>query len=500
MVLALLPTACGVPANSEVVEFCIPLEEGEAGALPVARIILDYKRYSVDDRPTASDTLRFLVATEVPMTTLDREASPLPTVDASEVAQERADIALVDAVSSLVVGRATFWNLRSLNLPLGPLGPSGTEERYDGLLGGDVLRKYAVRFQLQADPRCKLPWLDVVPTWPSITFFREIPDTRKELSSDGFGVIPFELAGGGSAEIKDEQFEFPATRVSVSACVDPEPFDPTVFVESLEEGIPLSGVDAEVLIATGTQPLLMSESFAERLKAQRLRQNPAWTVSPVPTSAYLPEGERAAERFAIRRMALVGNRSTGLSPCAELRRRRWIEYVERCRVTPGCSAVSSRELEESIKKKGVGVLEVDTERGDPAATPELTALVVSDETRLFSGLRDETSGQVPSIDLLVGAAFLRHFELIVDYPESRLVMRCVHYEVPSARDECDPDAPAGSPAKTCCRASDDPLAQGKSCCQTDAQHDPASGFRLARSCRCEGTPCCQYFQYDPEEK
>lgn len=498
LVCALSLAACGKPATSEVVEFCIPLEEGEAGELPVARVILDYKSYDPESRPTEADTHRFLVATEVPMTTLHRDLAPITTADGSSIGQQRTDLAVVDAVSSLVVGRATFWNLRTLSAAFGSLGPSGAEASYSGILGGDVLRQYAVRFQLQADPRCKLPWLDLVPSWPSITFFREIPDTHKELSNDGFGVILYTIAGGGFAEIQDDQFEFPATRVTVPACVEPAPFDPSVHVDNLEEGIPLSGVDAQVLIATGTQPILLSESFFERLVAVRSRQDPTWTVSPVSAGISLLEGEVAAQRFPLQRMALVGNRSGGLSPCGELRRRRWIEYAERCRVDPTCPPISDREWEESVKKKGSGVLEVDVTRG--TGSEELTAMVVPDETRLFSGLRAETGSQIPAIDLLVGAAFLKHFELILDYKESRIVMRCVDYQVPTARQECDPDAPTGSDEKTCCPSESALVTGGQSCCQTNAYQEADRGFRLPRSCSCRGSPCCQYFRYDPEEK
>lgn len=492
-------TACGEDPNSVVVEFCIPLEEGEAGSLPVARVILDYKAYSAQNRPDRGDTLRFLVATEVAMTAIDLAHLPAGTGDASAVTQQRTDLAVVDAVSSLVVGRAAFWDVRTLGMSMTPLGPSGAQEQYAGLLGGDILRKYAVRFQMDADPRCKLPWLDLVPTWPSITFFREIPDTHRELSNDGFGVILYKLAGGGTAEIKDEQFQFPATRVSVSACVEPAPFDPSVYVNNLEDGIPLSGVDAEVLMATGTQGIVLSESFFQRLVDKKVNQDPLWQASFVSDSLFLPEGEVAASRFSIQRFALVGNRANTLGPCAELRRRRWIEYAERCRVDPLCPPLSSADMEVSLRRRGAGVLEVDVTRTGLTTPPELTAFVVPDHTRLFSGVRTETSGQIPAIDLLLGATFLRHFELVVDYPGSRLVMRCVDYKVPTARKECDPDAPEGSSAKTCCQAPGTLETAGRSCCQTNAYHDADRDFRLPRSCRCAGTPCCQYFRYDPED-
>lgn len=492
---------CGSPATSDVVEFCIPLEEGEPGDLPVARVVLDYRRFSAESRPTSGDTLRFLVSTEVALTTLDRSVVQAGTADASSVSQVNTEIAIVDAVSSLVVGRAAFWDVQALGLDLPPLGPRGEEQRYAGLLGGDLLRQYAVRFQMEADRRCKLPWLqDVVPTWPSITFFREIPDSDEELSSDGFGVVGFKAAGGGTAEIKDAQFDFPASRVAVSACVAPAPFDPTVYVTSLAEGIPLSGVDAEILVATGTQPLVMSQSFYERLVATRRSQDPSWSVSPTATSIFLPEGETFATRFSLRRFALVGNRSGDLRPCAELQRRRWIEYAERCRTDPLCPPLSSSETDASLKQRGATVLEVDVTRGTGATPAELPSYVVPDTTRLFEGLRAETAFQIPAVDLLVGSVFLRHFELLVDYPASRLVGRCVNYKVPTARKECDPDAPAGSGEKTCCLAESTLEAAGRSCCQTNAYHDADRGFRLPRSCRCAGTPCCQYFQIEPESK
>ena len=86
-------------------------------------------------------------------------------------------------------------------MDLAPLGPAGSQEQYDGIFGGNLLRKYAVRLFLAEDRAgCKLPWVEQTPTWPSITFSPGYADTIAELSRDGYGVIKYELSGGGSAE------------------------------------------------------------------------------------------------------------------------------------------------------------------------------------------------------------------------------------------------------------------------------------------------------------
>lgn len=490
--LALPAVGCGKEPTSEAIEYCIPLEPG-AGRVPTARVLPDYDRYDSENRPTRADTVRFLVATESPFTVVDREVLGVSTGDAS-VTEQNLRLAVTDAVSDPVATRALFWDVSALVQPLGLLGPRGSAERYDGVIGGDLLRQYAVRIVLETDPTCRLPWLEQVATWPSLSFRQELPDSAKELSADGYGVLPYDLVGGGTAELRDASFSFGATRVTVGACVAPEPFDPTAPIRMAD--IPLTGVDAWVLVATGTQPLVVSQSFYERLAATKsAERGEPWPTGLAAGSVFLPEGETFATQLGLERLALVSSRSDKQSPCLELQQRRRIEWAERCRADPECAAtMNDEEQAVGLGRRGPAVLEVDVTRGGSGA--KLATFVVSDETLLFSGLRGELGTSVPAVDLLVGAAFLRYFEVLLDYPSSRLVMRCADYKVPVVARDCDPSASADHYA-SCCPAEATLAREGRSCCDTSGGVDGA-GRRHARSCHCAGSVCCQYFRYDPD--
>ncbi len=499
----MLCAACGTKDRSEIVEFCIPLEESP-NDLAVARVVLDYDRFSASNRPTSADTARFLVATESPMTVVDLSLLNVATGDASAVVtQPEVKLGIADALSDPVAVRAAFWGIRAIGIHMPPLGPAGSEQTFAGLLGGNLLRRYAVRLFLGDDREgCMLPWRDEAPTWASLTFSPEYADTIDELSKDGYGVIKFDLAGGGQAEMEDEQFEFYPTRVAVGACVEPQPFDPTDPAITRIDDIPVTGVDAFLLIATGTQPLVLSETFYQRLVATKQAEpGSTWTANPSATSLYLPEGETYAQRDRLTRMVLIGNRSNRRGPCAELQQRRWIEWAERCRVNPDCNAVFSQEdKSRSLERKGSAVLELDVTRGATTTAPELPAYVVSDNTVLFWGLRAEMGTTTPVVDALVGTAFLRHFEVVLDYPNSRLIMRCASYKEHVAQLECDPSMDENDRRtwKSCC------LPVGRlgtaSCCDTRSLLNDSTGHRVARSCYCAGSPCCQYFRYEPEKK
>ncbi len=466
--------ACGSDSNTRAIEYCIPLEQGSE--LPVARVLIGYQGYSSDNRPTVSDTNRFLVASEIPITVMD--GTP---VEAGGVELVRTSLAVLDANSEAVVGRATFWDVAALRMLIPSLGPSGQTARYDGIIGGDLLRKYTVRLVYDEDTTCALPWLDSGFAPPSIKFSNALPDSDKELANDGFAVIDYKLAGGGTAMVDDRELNFGATRVTVGVCVEPDPYwpdaEPAMVVDcdnltaEVETLVPVSGVDAFGLIATGTQPLVLTESFYENLSGQMGAGWPAGGETA--TTIDLPEGTVSAVRADLTRVALVGDRYDSRGPCAELAHRRRVDLALRFCPTKTASEVG---------KRGASVLEVDTERG-AAQGVSLPAYRIPDSTMLMAGLQAEVSTQIPGIDLLVGAALLRHFELWLDYPDSRVVMRCMNWVDPVSTADATDDT-TGRPVLPCVHAT-----AGQTCCAGEA----------GRECRCEGSPCCQYYRWSSKK-
>ncbi len=264
----------------------------------------------------------------------------------------------------------------------------------------------------------------------------------------------------------DESVSFGATRVTVGACVEAEPFsfellDPATAgietLEDLEREIPTSGQNALFLVGTGTIPLVLGDVFFAGLRAAGEETSREYPTTS--TTLNLMDGQVPAESTTLNRVALVGSVSDDMSPCQELALRRriaWIRYW----------LPQQQWTHEALKinKLGAPVAEYDAERDPESAHEPLSAFIISDTTKLFEGLRFETSQQIPGIDGIIGHNFLKNFELILDYPGERIIFRCKNYKPPNQTDCPNPEA---LETNTCCESS------GRCVCP------PAQ-------------PCCQY--------
>lgn len=458
--------ACGGGGGtSEIIEFCTPIMT-DVSMPPEACTVL----MPGDLPPLASQVSRFLLATEVPITTVDVATFAAATGDSTDNLSLRfasdTVLAVVDAISMAaddpVVGRALFSGFSFLVQPIPALGPGGGTRQYEGLLGGDLLRRYAVRICYEPDPQCVLPWVDPQQRFSTITFIQEVSDSDRELSADGFSVIRFGLAGGGTMVLNDKAVNFGATRVPVGACLGARPFDPLQFypaeldppdataipvsnMEQLHELIPESGASLFLLVATGTFPLILGRGAFERLLS-RSESPPATT----PSSFFLMEGEVEADRTEIPWLALTGNASSDLSPCGELARRRriaWIRYW----------GMDQKDGTWRLDEKGASVARISS----PIAT-----YVIEDTTDLFQGIRFEMTPGSPQIDGMVGHDFLKHYEMVLDYPEGRLIMRCASCFQPDLQTEiCPPMETLDASSMSCCDTSRCICPSSAPCCQ-----------------------------------
>lgn len=461
--LALQGWACGNGGiNSRAIEFCTPLAS-EPGDVPQVAVVVD----PGPEPPLGEEARSFLVATELPITTIDSTAyAEIAGLDApfedSPVLRE-ISLAVVDNQSTLpnppeapVVGRAEFTNVRSFITPIPPIGVEGSTTAYGGVVGGDLLRRYAVRLYYGEDPECILPWAPNE-RFPTIKLIREYADNNKELARDGFSVWSFRLAGGGRYMLDGKEYNFSSTRVGVSACVEPAPFNPADLdpetVSSLDELtdlIPPSGTNAFLLVATGTIPIVFGESSFKRV-------HPQWEPSYAARLQTL-QGRITADATRIERIALLGSVSDDRSPCLELAHRRrihWIRYWK--------DPAEWRDGAFTINSLGAPAAVLDTQRTTSATPIRLDAYVVPDTSKLLQGLRFETTPTIPQIDGLVGHQFLSQFETVIDYPGSRVLFRCSDYQ-PPGEEGCPPAEEL----------------QGGSCCEPNGR------------CVCHSSsPCCQ---------
>ena len=242
--------------------------------------------------------------------------------------------------------------------------------------------------------------------------------------------------------------------MTVSACVEPEPFSPEDIdpnaeninsIDILTSRIPVTGSDALLLVATGTLPLVLGERFFDGVRIQGSKREPPVEYPASSTTFNTLAGQIQAQSIELHRVALVGSVSDDRSPCRELALRRriaWIRYW--------LPQEAWAEGEFRINKHGAPVAEYDSLRDPLNPTPPLETLVFQDTSKYLQGLRFETSEGTPNIDGLIGHVFLRHFETIIDYPGGRILFRCVDYTPPVGA-TCPSEQELGD--TTCCEKS-----------------------------------------------
>ncbi len=453
LLLGLL-VACDPAPGPLFLEYCIPITVQEnlnpAGPVPpTVGVVLNYETF-LSAPPAGSDAVKsFLIATEVPISIIEDE-----TVPTGKMLLLQTSLAIVDSLSvgpaDPVAARVAFSALPVWAVPdATKLMPGLT---LHGILGGDILRKFAVRFFYKADRQCSFFWDETSTRWPNLLLLKEQPATGTDLADDGYAVINYQLSGGGSFIVENKVYDLPATRVTVQVCMNPDPFplrpdDPVMAPAAVNGRYPASGVDMFALVATGTQGLLTTESGFDRITYQMEQSGVTPAVEDVNVS--LPEGVQPTQQISnISRMAIIGGVSSSIGACAELARRRGQEYARR---NPTLANPFPRDAEVS----GAAVAEVDLQK--EGGTNFFPVAAIPSTTSYWQGLWAETLPEVPQIDLILGHAFLSFFEFTIDYPQNRMIFRCLSYDCTNA-------------ARPCCRAGG--------------------------SCSCPvNDPCCQLYKF-----
>lgn len=335
-----------------------------------------------------SEPWRLVIDTGSPLTLIDPDAA----VEA--VLRRRAltlDLEAPAPGGTGYVPRARF-TLVSLLGDVGGVGLAAAD--VEGVVGGDVLTKVAVRLDAQGGT------------------LRLLPDVAGESDAHARAcdaVVPITLAGGGEVELPDgTSSEFPATRTIVGACVEPDGPDAASLTDWPNGG----GADTLLVVATGVEITVLSRSAYVRAKlVDDVDTLPTGFLS-LPGSA----GLTAVRLGSVNRLAVAADEAENRGPCRELLGSRVMELdgcnSDRgaCHCTAGtleCPAGASLEL--------VGPLQV---------------AVIEDTDPLLQGLRAELRPRVADVDGLLGMNALLPLLADFDYPGGRLIFRC--------RDAADP--------------------------------------------------------------
>ncbi len=333
----------------------------------------------------ADETFTSAVDTGAPVTMLDRGHAP---------ARLQGELRLQDSSESSVT-RFIFREIEVYDLELLPVGLNESLP-VRGFLGASLLQNFALH--LTYGPL------------PTLTLMDEIPDSNQFIAEDCeleqvvnpadgstlscVGSFNATRAGGGLVVIGSHQLDLPATRMIVPVCILPRSLNP-----ANPGGEEITGTPANALISTGQGTPIISLSGFERLQASfpDLEQRPGATL-------YMPYGEEPVSTAVIDRLALVSSETIHLGPCGELaRRRRQLQAM-----TGGMPA-------DDLDYNGPSVTMLES---------PVEFAVIADQSPLFLGLRKELGPSVASVDLILGGGFLRHFEVDIDYPTNRLLLRC----------------------------------------------------------------------------
>jgi hypothetical protein len=308
--------------------------------------------------------------------------------------------------------RFIFPELEVYDLGLGKIGldkPISVE----GIVGASLLSSFTVRidYGLQS----------------TLTLSDDLPDEDHELAGECkaanltdplkadkercTAVIGAPRIGGGKLMLDDDLLDLPPTRLVIDLCLAPADFD--LLRGSSEDPRKPSGVQVTAIVATGLGTSVITSSAYKRLAAAD-----ATLKAEGGRTLYLTGGTEKVSLVKVPRVAVVSNQTPELGPCGELAlRRRWLLADK---------VPLGSELELMIEDKRIN--------GASAAlsTTPTTFAVMRDDAPLIQSLRNEVQPYASDVDVVLGGSFLELFDVIIDYPANRMILRCSR------------DAPTGS--------------------------------------------------------
>lgn len=307
----------------------------------------------------------------------------------------------VESVGKSVVTRFIVRDVQVYDLPLAPLGLAPDRVEIDAIVGADLLSLVSVSLAYEQDSERG-----------SLIFRDEIAATSSELAEDcnlcdllkqgGFSrqrcnaVSGARRRGGGKVLIGGTERALIATRLVMGVCALPDAFEPA---QATTTALSISGVPMAGLISTGLGVSVMAQSALERVRLvePEIAVEDGYTLR-------LPYGTEPASLVRLERLAVVSSQTRQLGPCGELARRR---------------RMLAANLEPDDEGRSGASIALAGDQNAP-----VVVAVIGDDSALFQGLRQELRPETADVDLLLGGSFLRFFESTLDYPASRIILRC----------------------------------------------------------------------------
>lgn len=381
--LALIWALAGCASdNRDIDPFPVALDVSAGAAMAFA---------SIDDRPPAPVTLDTLS----PITILD------PFETGGEIPEERriaADLTLYSApaagepIPRITLAAATVFDLHPCDTG-GPavdclLGVDDETRVLRGIIGADLLSRAAVRFDFSR---------------AELRFFPDTAGTDTDRGELCEAVFDSPFAGGGTLIVADGEVPYIGRRPAVGACLD----------DGLGDPLTETGVDAQLVIATGLGISILSESVYDRYAAA----TGAPLAEALPDGVvHLASGPAPAKLGQLGQISLsgdIGKDSQKRGPCGELFASRVLAF-DRCATGEIADCPCPDAGDTFCRAAAVLVL-----------SEPIDVAVLGDEHPLLQALRVELRPEFAEVDGLLGAAALAATRIEFDYPKSRIISRCM---------------------------------------------------------------------------
>ena len=327
-------------------------------------------------------------------------ASPLSAIDATSDSTGRT---LLDEMRLLRpddpnVVRAILHGMYVVETPLFQVG-TGTPVAVAGVLGGDVLVHFAVRFQYGDDAATM--------TFTERDYDAGKPESDDELARAGRVVVHSHVLGGGAYDLGGDVESYGGTRLTLPACAV----------------IGGRAVDLTLLVGTGYGPLVLGRSAAERLLGRPVPDGEVDRLYSPGVSGGIAVLERDdLLRSDLSALALVGDEHGTSSqstsdfggPCTQLFRHQTFEVL-----TPSIDCPTAPAVGPGPNNTRVGAAYVQL-----CANASVGYAVIADEEPLLAGMRAELRPHLAEVDGIAGTEVLRHLVTELNYTNDRVVLSC----------------------------------------------------------------------------
>jgi hypothetical protein len=355
---------------------------------------------AIDPFPIAADigtgaaVIRASVDDEPPIAAVVDTMSALtmftPAVDSDPAGRRRAEVGLwsteagIATVKRAVFPDSTVFDLTPCADPPCILGEEAQSTEVQGVVGADLLSRGALRFRAGQG---------------TLEFLPDLAGSDDRWRQDCVAVFKNAYAGGGNLVVGGDEVSYSARHAAVRTCLEPTP---GVITER-------TGSDALFLISTALGTSLLSEAAYSRLQTQvggvDLQSLPAASIATL-------AGTLTGRRVTLSTVSLVGEDARELGGCGELFASR-LMTMDDCNLE-GVVDCPCKDNETTCRTGAVVELE-----------HPIDFIIVADTEPLLQSLRAELRPNLPEVDGILGTGALKQLRLDFDYPNSRMLARCV---------------------------------------------------------------------------